>query len=343
MNRKEIIQQMENDLISVIVPIYNGEMYLEKCIDSIRLQTYKNIEILLVNDGSTDRSIDICNNYTKMDSRIKLINKEKNSGLPDTRNVGILHANGKFICFIDCDDSMDPTMLEDLYSCIMKENVDVVRCKMNFLTTTSKVYKEDLYELNNKKFDKEQIKEILYHFITRKDNIGSYVMPLLIRTDKLVKFNPNLKFMEDSEFWVRLLLNIDSVFFCDKLLYQYRYNEFSMSKNYKNVMKNVLGATEAMACMKESLRQKNLLTENLEKDMNNHYINIVFAMVKLFKKSNMKEAAQYLNDAFEIKDVQDARDNLDKKSLKFMRKFEIFLVKNKAYYILALLIKLAEK
>lgn len=91
--------------ISIIVPIYNVEKYLERCILSIIKQTYQNIEIILVNDGSTDSSIEICKKYSKIDSRILLIDKE-NGGLSDARNVGLQVAKGDYVLFVDSDDYM---------------------------------------------------------------------------------------------------------------------------------------------------------------------------------------------------------------------------------------------
>ena len=94
---------MNNDLISIIVPIYNSEAYLEKCINSIILQTYKNWELLLINDGSIDHCKEICNSYAEVDRRIKVFHKE-NEGVSTARNIGIDNAKGKWIAFIDSDD-----------------------------------------------------------------------------------------------------------------------------------------------------------------------------------------------------------------------------------------------
>lgn len=121
MNRKN------SPLISIIVPVYNIEFFLEKCIKSIINQTYKNIEIILVNDGSTDRSGDICNFYSKYDQRVKVINK-KNGGLSDARNVGIVASSGKFIGFVDGDDWIEPDMYEVLYDAMQHSDADVAIC-----------------------------------------------------------------------------------------------------------------------------------------------------------------------------------------------------------------------
>lgn len=114
----------ENDLISVVIPVYNVEQYLPKCIESIMNQTYKNLEIILVNDGSTDGSQKICEEYKSIDNRIKIINKE-NGGLSDARNVGIDNSSGNYITFIDSDDYIDDDYVYTLYKSLISYNADM--------------------------------------------------------------------------------------------------------------------------------------------------------------------------------------------------------------------------
>lgn len=117
----------ENELISIIVPIYNVEKYLPKCIESIMTQTYENIEIILVDDGSTDNSGLICDEYKEKDSRIVVIHK-KNGGLSDARNTGTETAKGEYVGFIDSDDYIDKTMYEKLYNAIKQNDADMSIC-----------------------------------------------------------------------------------------------------------------------------------------------------------------------------------------------------------------------
>lgn len=116
---------MINSKISIIIPIYNAEKYLEKCLDSIVKQTYKNIEIICVNDGSKDNSINILSRYNKMDNRIVLINKE-NNGLSSARNIGLASATGEFVMFVDSDDWIDIDTCEKCLKIMNKYSVDVV-------------------------------------------------------------------------------------------------------------------------------------------------------------------------------------------------------------------------
>ena len=153
--------------ISVIVPVYNVEKYLNKCVDSIINQTFKDIEIILVDDGSTDSSPKICDDYTKVDSRIKVVH-QKNSGLSAARNTGIRQSSGKYLAFIDSDDYISKDFCEILYNSITREKADVscinletVREDGYVIVTTND---KDKLQSNYKKYvyNKKQIlKEIL--------------------------------------------------------------------------------------------------------------------------------------------------------------------------------------
>lgn len=115
---------MEDKLITIIIPVYNVEKYLRECIDSVIAQTYKNLEIILVDDGSIDKSGEICDEYSKKDSRIRVIHK-KNGGLSDARNVALDIAKGEYIGFIDSDDYIEKDMFETLYKLAEKYHAEI--------------------------------------------------------------------------------------------------------------------------------------------------------------------------------------------------------------------------
>lgn len=121
-----------DDLISVIVPIYRVEKYLLKCVESIQRQTYQNIEIILVDDGSPDHCPEICDQFAKEDSRIKVIHK-KNGGLSDARNAGIEVANGEYLAFVDSDDYISGEMIEKMYCRIIRDQSDMAICNIDFV------------------------------------------------------------------------------------------------------------------------------------------------------------------------------------------------------------------
>ena len=117
-----------NDLISVIIPVYNVAFYIERCINSLLEQTYKNIEILLIDDGSEDESGKICDQYAEVDNRIKVIHKN-NSGQADSRNLGIDMSNGQYLAFIDADDFVTKDYIQYLYNLIKKYDADISNCE----------------------------------------------------------------------------------------------------------------------------------------------------------------------------------------------------------------------
>lgn len=119
--------KMENALISVVVPVYNVEKYVKKCLDSLIAQTYKTIEIIVVDDGSTDSSLSICTKLSLIDSRIVVFHKE-NGGLSDARNYGIKRAKGSYVTFVDSDDFVDSNMIEELFCNAAVNNCEISIC-----------------------------------------------------------------------------------------------------------------------------------------------------------------------------------------------------------------------
>ena len=120
----------ESTLISVVVPVYNVEKYVEKCLDSLSHQSYENIEVIVVDDGSTDRSGDICEEFAKKDKRIKVFHKT-NGGLSDARNYGIKRAKGEYVCLVDSDDWCKGGFVEKMVRVALKEGADIVVCGYN--------------------------------------------------------------------------------------------------------------------------------------------------------------------------------------------------------------------
>ena len=163
--------EKEEELISVIVPVYNVEKYLEKCIDSIINQTYQNLEIILVDDGSTDGSGKICDEYSRKDNRIKVIHKE-NGGLSDARNIGIKNANGGLIGFIDSDDYITENMFEVLQKDLRKYNADISSCDIQNVNEAGeclKIIRVSTEGQTSKVFEREEALKLLL-----EDTIKSY-------------------------------------------------------------------------------------------------------------------------------------------------------------------------
>lgn len=153
-------------IISIIVPIYNVGKYLPKCIESILNQTFKNFELILVNDGSTDNSGVVCDDYAKKDTRIKIIHKS-NGGVSSARNAGLYVAKGEYIGFVDPDDYIDKNMYEKLYRLCIDNNSDIAICRFNREINgkiQNKESTEEIIELNNMEVMNELFKGNLYRF-----------------------------------------------------------------------------------------------------------------------------------------------------------------------------------
>lgn len=203
--------------ISIIVPIYNSEKYLNKCIDSLINQTEKNIEIILVNDGSTDNSEEIIKEYK--DKRIKYY-KNKNQGIGKTRNFGIEQATGSYIMFVDSDDYIEKNACEKMYNKAVNENLDVVLCDF---------YKEydngNIEEIHTNSFNNSSLKEnpnIITDYLCPWAKI--YDRKLII--DNNIKFVENLKY-EDAPFVIKALCTAKKIGKIDECLNYYLIHDNS--------------------------------------------------------------------------------------------------------------------
>jgi len=217
------------ELISIIVPVYNVEKYLQKCVDSIINQTYKTLEIILVDDGSKDNSGKICDELEKMDNRIKVIHKQ-NGGLSDARNAGIKIAKGKYIGFVDSDDYIARDMFETLYGLSKKHNADVS------IVSYYEVYNGKIISARDSKdlevFDKiEALKEVL---IDRR--IQSYAWNKLFKRELFenIEFPTNKNF-EDIATTLLLFEQSNTVVLLEDPKYYYLRRDDSIVgiKNYK--------------------------------------------------------------------------------------------------------------
>lgn len=222
--------------VSIIVPIYNSEEYLEECIASILNQTYKNFELILINDGSTDRSQEICELYKNKDPRVITINK-KNEGVSETRNHGIKAARGKYILFVDSDDIVSKDWIEVLYKTISKYEKNLI---ISGYCTKSKSSSQETKTI----FSENELNSIInkkdFFLIYEKHLINSpcnkiYRASILKKYD--IKFKKDISLGEDLLFNLEYLKYIDSIILINKPLYNciVRENESLSRKYYKNL------------------------------------------------------------------------------------------------------------
>lgn len=216
-----------NELISVIVPIYNVEKYLDKCIQSIVNQTYKNLEIILVDDGSTDSTPAICDKWKEHDSRISVIHKE-NTGAGDTRNVGFTYANGEWVAYIDSDDYLNENLFEYLLS-LADDETDLVECR---LVETPDDNVDWSFDEKASIITCDAEKALEYHI---NDGIFRQTPPNKIYRKRVVEgIDFPVGKLIDDEFWTyRVIGKCRKLVHSDNVMYAYRQQDASaMHKSY---------------------------------------------------------------------------------------------------------------
>ena len=215
---------MEQVKVSIIIPIYNAENYLNQCLNSLKKQTYKNIEVLMINDGSKDNSEKICKSFLN-DNRFKLINK-KSTGVSASRNVGIKESTGKYIFFVDADDWCDDDLIK---SCVNNfENYDMISFEY-FKCFLNKNIRMELNINNNSDIHKE---------ILNSNHIGGYLwnksfIASIIKNNNIL-FDETINYCEDLLFIKQYLKYVKTVKYINKPLYYYRIRKNSVSYNFYN-------------------------------------------------------------------------------------------------------------
>ncbi len=269
-------------MISVIVPVYNVEKYLERCVKSIVAQTYKDLEILLIDDGSTDKSGKMCDDFQQTDSRIKVFHKQ-NGGLSDARNYGIEHSAGEFISFVDSDDYIDEKMLETLHRLITENDADLAVCSaMDVFEGKEVTQVKEIKEFNLNKVES-------YKYMLRGDGIPSACNKLYKRqTVGNVRF-PVGKLYEDGFFTPQILKKVEKTAVTSKPMYYYFRRADSITT--KPFRKGDLDVIEAYdKCVKQV---KELCPEALpyaEFRYRNAYFNV---LDKMLMRDDCKEIPEY--------------------------------------------------
>ncbi len=333
---------MEQETISIIVPIYKvPERYLRQCIESIVNQTFKNIEILLVDDGSPDNCGTICDEYAEKDNRIKVIHKV-NGGLSSARNAGFLTATGKWIMFVDGDDWIDSEMCSEIYNYGEKDSVDIVMCGMvKEYEHSSEVYK---YYLEDRKIYRGKeckwLQEQLLHF---NGNIAVAYCKLIKR--ELLEKNHILhdeilrQGAEGLEFNLRLFEKIESAVFINKPFYHYIYNENSISASHdeKN-HKFVVECFKKIEAFIVNSKNKEVLMPWFYNRLD--YVIITTAISGYFNPSNKEpysEKKRKYNEYLEQDIIKRALKNKMLDGISGQRKLILWLINKKLYLPISIL------
>lgn len=298
---------MENKLISIIVPVYKVEGYLEKCIDSILNQTYKNLQIILINDGSPDSCGKICNKYTEKDNRITVIHKE-NGGLSEARNFGIEIAEGEYISFIDSDDYIDATMISRMYAVLKEENVNLVQCDFKV------VRDENIYKKSE--ITKPFILDRETMFDTRKTKITAWGKLYFTDIVKKIMFKEN-KINEDEFFTYKALYESSKIAVIQEPLYFYYQSPNSIMRNSNHFIKPdfMEAYDERIKYFNDKGSQK--LSEISKKE---YSIRLMLAYIKTFNNKHSKNDISIFLNAF--------KENYRQiKHIKYFDKKEILILK----------------
>lgn len=274
--------------ISVIVPVYKAEKYLHRCVDSILAQTFTDFEVLLIEDGSPDRSGEICDGYAYMDERIRVFHKE-NSGVSDTRNIGLDYAIGEIICFVDSDDVVDKDYLE----IFLQKDADIVVQGLYRNDITED--RRDLYvSIETGDFDLSNVTKFV-DIICKSENIG-YLYTRSFKRNIIEKenlrFDSRFRLREDMEFILRYMLLCKTFSTLNKGAYHYDVPS-NFQKKYSNI-----DSEDDFMCTSSIIESTIKLTSNY-----NHPIQI----------SNINRLARdiikyYLSDKFDSKNIKSLVD-----------------------------------
>lgn len=325
--------------VSIIIPVYNAEKYISRCIESVLEQSYKNIEIILVNDGSKDNSLNILKKFDSISEKIVVIDK-KNSGVSETRNKGIETASGDFILFLDADDYLDKNYVENLLKTIKKNNADLI-------ITGFKEIKEDKIEC--KSLYKNKINDSDSIDITYPKKIHDYVSTIefnpcwkMMISSKLIgeyqiKFDNSIKYGEDMLFSFKCYINSKKTIYYLNYGYNYYINNCS-AMNKKNL-------TSLKKYYSDNIKTFDIISDSIILNKED-YNALIYKTLQVFKGITGKliEYCDNYNEfKKEYKNIRKYYDKLFKKfSYKFKYKIEgllILILKHKLNYLYFLLRK----
>lgn len=278
---------MRNDMISVIIPVYNVEKYLDRCVRSVLNQTYGDMEILLVDDGSTDGSGAMCDAYQNMDVRVHSIHKQ-NGGLSDARNYGIDRAGGEYLFFVDSDDWIHVRTLEILHEKMKEHHADIAVCEYREVTEEEEPTDILLGDVTCTVYQNREVFRPLFEKNTKTVVAWNKLYRREVFED--IRY-PKGKLHEDEYVIHRLLYRAGSLVWCEVPLYYYLKRSGSITGNMKK--QNILDGWEAMRGRQQFLEEKGLLQE--AEDTRIIMLSYVMSKYRLVRNGmGEKETAEWL-------------------------------------------------
>lgn len=282
---------MDKCLISLIVPVYNVENYVSNCLDSLIRQTYSNIEIICVDDCSSDAGGKICDEFARRDSRISVIHKRKNEGLSEARNTGLDAAGGEFVAFIDSDDWVDCLYVETLYSEICNNRADIAQCA--YIRAASDVVGVEKKRQTKKVLSltgRQAIKKLYSNTLIQPSVDYTVVWNKLYRKSIVdhIRF-PKGAIFEDQFFTYRCFEKAERVCVLDCFLYFYRDNGGSITKQEYNIrfQDDIKAHEEQIKYFwgKKDYEIAGIVTARIEPLCINHYLRACFFELKTERRS----------------------------------------------------------
>lgn len=335
---------MNNPLVTVVVPVYNVEKYLDRCVESIVNQTYKKLEIILVDDGSPDKCPQMCDEWAKKDSRIKVIHK-KNAGAGMARNTGIEEASGRYLLFVDSDDYIDLKTVEKCMFSLEKTQADVVMFG-RFSVSADGTVKETPVVTDEYYFSGNQVvDDILPGLFVHERGIGisscNKMYDLQLIKEKNIKYKSEREILsEDAIFNLEFFAYVKSVSIIPESFYYYFKNENSFSRSYRKDLQklnNNFLEKSLNICEKNSYKQK--ITDYVRA----RYHIYAFAGMKQIKSCSFSkdEKKNLLNDFFkdEILHKSITFETFKPKSIPL--KIFYLCIKFRLYWICRILLKFA--
>lgn len=318
--------------VSVIIPVYNGEKYLERCVNSLINQTYTNIELIFINDGSIDNSIQILKKYNKKDKRIIIIDK-KNTGVSDSRNLGIKKSTGRYICFCDCDDTYEHNYIEIMYNTITKYKTDIVRCNYKIIN------KDNIESLTpyknlkcNKTYTNKEIKKIVIPKCLSGEIPCFSTLILIDKTKLTTEYPLDISMMEDVVFYIRLLLKTEKIHIINDALYRVYFNDESATNNIKNYKRNILNIINVNQYIKSDLEKNKILTKENIENLNINHLNAISDFIFKYYLYKGKDTILLCKEIREP--LLKILATTDLKKLNIQRRIIMILIKIKKYLLL---------
>lgn len=282
-------------LISVIVPIYNSEKYLSCCIESILSQTFKEFEILLINDGSTDGSDKICDEYAQWDNRIKAIHKS-NTGVSDARNCALDMATGKYIIFMDADDCWTiKTALEQLFNIAERNNLDIIRGEYDTIDELGNIRCRHLNQDSQIKYANKLLTP--YEFL-RYAIHGEYFLWLCLFRREIIndlRFEHGLAFLEDMQFLSRLMVkDIRSMYVPEIKFYIYRINfDGASNRFFPQRIKDILTVSDTLYDLSKKVKDNLLRLFFIDKSISLFHLTVSYLSLNEYYVYRKKYITEY--------------------------------------------------